>query len=231
MPLLIITGGSGYVGGAIAALFASKGWQVVSLSRTGNAPAGGEGLVCDIMDAAAVSGAVDDIVARFGNISLCLHAAAGALERVPLLETSDASALAAISTTYLGALHLAKAVIPHMTRGGAFIGITSQAMEPGTVSNNMGAYVPAKSALRGFLRALAADPKARDIRVHAVAPGFLPGGLNADLPKLVHEVIAKRGGASSSQDVAALVLRLMEEPNAFPAGTSIRVPSGETSPL
>lgn len=227
-PLVIISGGSGYVGKALADAFAAQNWEVVSLSRTGT-----DGMRCDVTDRSSANAAIEEIVKKFGKIRACIHAAASPLERVSILETSEASVIETLNTAYLGALHLAHAAIPHMEATGAFIGITSGAIEPGETVGAMGSYLPAKYALRGFLRALSVDPAARVIRVYAVSPDFLPGGLNDDLPRIVKEVFSKDSNTTETSvlELGKMIVTLASRPSSVPSGSSIQFPSGDVSPL
>jgi NAD(P)-dependent dehydrogenase (short-subunit alcohol dehydrogenase family) len=228
----IISGGGGYVGSAICRAFRREGWDVVVLSRTGKASDGAVGIVCDLTQRVSVKAAIDEIVGRFGKIHACIHAVASPLERVSMLDVTDASVRETMDTAYLGAVHLAQAVVPQMDASGTFIGITSGAIEPGDTIGNMGSYIPAKYALRGFLRALSADPLARGLRVYAVAPGFLPGGLNDDLPKIVKDVLSKASNVTdaSIDELGTLIAKLATDAS-IPSGSSISFPSQNVTPL
>lgn len=227
-PLAIISGGAGYIGAAIAEALSSSGWRVVSLSRSEHADA----YVCDVTDEKAVRTAIADITAKYGQISACIHAASPALERTPILSISTKSFDSAMDTGARAAFLLAKEVAGHLIKGAAFIGITTQAIEPG-IPQVSGAYTPSKYALRGFLRVLSAETTQAGVRVYAVAPGFLPGGLNSDLPPQVAEFIARKSGTDtdSQKALAALVVKLCTDGETFPPGSSIAFPSLELSPL
>ncbi|MBP7134697.1 SDR family oxidoreductase [Patescibacteria group bacterium] len=226
-PLLVISGGSGYIGSAIVAAFCAHQWNVVILSRTKRDSSQGFVIECDISDVNAVKRAAQQISEKFGKIHACIHAAATPLERVSIVAASTPALMETMTTAYLGAVHLAQVLIPHMSTGGAFIGITSQVIESDSGMNPlMGGYLPAKYALRGFLRALSAAPEARSLRVYALAPGFLPGGLNGDLPPIIQRVIAHQVGApSSTASLGELAYTMAANPDAFLPGTSVQYPS------
>jgi 2-C-methyl-D-erythritol 4-phosphate cytidylyltransferase len=71
-PTAVVTGGSGGIGGAVAAELRGRGWQVVSLSRR-------EG--CDISDEAQVRGAFG----RIEHLDALINCAAQ-LIKAPILE-------------------------------------------------------------------------------------------------------------------------------------------------
>jgi len=226
-PIAVISGGTGYIGSAIVEALTTAGWEAVALSRSAS-----EGsYVCDVTDEKAVRAAIATIAAR-GTIRACIHAAAAPLERLPVHTISAGSFDSAMDTSVRAAFLLAKEAIPLMPKDSAFIGITTQAIEPGAVQPS-GAYLPAKYALRGFLRALSAETKNTGVRVYAVAPGFLPGGLNRDLPQQMQDFFASKSGtnAESAQELGALVQKLCIGGAAFPAGSSVAYPSLAVSPL
>ena len=231
-PLAIITGGSGYVGTAITAALAAKGWSVVSLSRTSRPLEGATTYECDVTREEKVRDAVKKIVETHGTIRACIHAAASPLERKSLLAVSDSSFKASFATSVDGAFFLAKAAAPHIEESGVFIGLTTEALEPGRPLPPMGAYAPVKYALRGLLRVLASELGPKGVRVNAVAPGFLPGGLNSDLPKAALDFLAKKTPRNATVGALALLIAtLCTDPAAFPSGTSVSFPSQTVTPL
>ena len=119
-----------------------------------------------------------------------------------------------------------------MAEGAAFIAITSKLIEPGINPIPTGDYVPSKIALREYLRELAKSA-AGNIRVYAVAPGFIAGGLNEGVPPKFLEMFAKKTGAGMAtvSDVAKLVTTLCTLRDAFPPASSITVPEEEVSAL
>lgn len=226
----VITGGSGFVGSAIVRSLLQKGWKVAALSRRGTGPKGAELYACDVTDAKEVDAAIRKIVSEHGTIDACIHAAAPALSRVPILSTTTASFDETVEAALHGAFYLARSAVPHMPRGSVFIGVTSDVAEHGGALKGMGAYVPAKYAFRGFLRALYSELEQKGIRVNAVAPGFLAGGLNDDLPAAVLDFVKKKEPNASAGSVADIVEKICCDHDAFASGTSIAI-DGEVTPL
>jgi 3-oxoacyl-[acyl-carrier protein] reductase len=222
----VISGGGGYVGSAIAAALRAQDWKVVSLGRSA---AGPDTVVCDITDAGAVRSTIEELVQSFGTVDACVHAAAPKQGGSLLTATPD-EVRAVVDTAVLGGWYLARAVIPHMSPSGAFVGITSALIEPGVTPPSVGAYLPAKYGLRGLLRALALEVGNRT-RVYAVAPGYMPGGLNEGMPELVLELFAKKTGAGKTtrEEVARCVAQLCTGELPIPGGSSIAISGGVSS--
>ena len=231
-PIAVITGGTGYLGQAITGLLNSHGWNVVILSRSHSEVKGATVHVCDITDEEQVRTTMQKIMNGGTLLSACIHAASPHLARKPIVGLTLEECKDQMDVAFLGAFLLAKYATPYLTRDGAFIGITSAAIEPGASPGLMGSYPAAKSALRALLRSLAKE-LAPEVRVYAVAPGFLPGGLNADLPLSVREFISRKAGkdAQTPEAVAELILDLLQKTAAYAPGSSIDMPSRTVSPL
>ncbi len=229
--LAVVSGGTGYLGTAIATELKNAGWRVVSLSKSAS-KSNDEVYTCDIANEKDVREAIASITKIHGPLSACIHAASPPLERIPILSVPTASFDAALNTNARAAFLLAREMAEHMAENAVFIGITTHAIEPGTLQPH-GAYIPAKYALRGFLRALSAETKKSGIRVYAVAPGFLPGGLNKGIPKTIQDFFARKSGTDSEspKEIATLIRRLCVGDTKFPPGSSIAFPSLVASPL
>ncbi|MFA5942633.1 MAG: SDR family oxidoreductase [Candidatus Paceibacterota bacterium] len=227
--IAIVTGGSGYLGSAIVANLTRRGWRVVTLSRTAIPGS----IVCDITDPRAVHAAIDTIIkTEKGTLRACIHAAAAPLERKEIMSISFKSFATTVDTTLTGAFLFATEAVPHMVPGSVFIGITTQAIEPNVSYASLGAYVIAKQALRSLLRLLSIELVPKHIRVYAVAPGFLPGGLNRDMPQAVLDLLASKQDVNASLEHAAkLIADLCSEPEQYPGGFSIAMPSQTATPL
>ena len=230
-PLAVISGGSGYLGTAIRAALERKGWVVVTLGKTKS-----EDLIsflCDITNEAETLSTINHIVSVYGNINACIHAATAPVSsKVGIDSMTVESFDSQINVAAKGAFLFAKAALPNMGKDSAFIGITTALIEPGTSLQPMGAYITAKYALRGFLRSLSEEVRLKNIRVYAVAPGFLPGGLNKGIPEAVLKFLGKKSGAGDAkiEDVVSVIEKICTEPSAYPQGSSITIP-GKINPL
>jgi NAD(P)-dependent dehydrogenase (short-subunit alcohol dehydrogenase family) len=217
--VVVIAGAGGYIGSALVKAFEKAGWKVVGLRRD-----------VDITDTEGVRTYFAKLGYTKGSIDACIHAVAPPLVRKPLLSLTDTEFSAQIDVAARGAFVLFQEAMKRMRPGGTLIGITTSAIEPSRSMDAVGSYVPAKYALRGVLRVLAAQ-LAPHIRVYAIAPGFLPGGLNRDMPEKVRELIeSKLPAITTPEEIAALALELGEG-SAIASGSSIRMPGREVHPL
>jgi NAD(P)-dependent dehydrogenase (short-subunit alcohol dehydrogenase family) len=179
---VLVTGAGGGVGRGLALAFGDAGADVVVTARrpaTGEAVAaeiaarGGSALAvgCDVTDRAAVLGAIDAAVERFGRLDHVVHNATSgrSSEVTDLAEATeylwDEHASVAVKALY----RLATASFPLLVAsGGSLLVLTSPAGIEGSAT--LPFYATVKAAQRGFLKALAREWGPHGVRVNGLAP-------------------------------------------------------------
>lgn len=163
MQQVVISGGEGGLGKAVAAVFGAGGCQV-------SAP--GRGLL-DVTSATSVAEFFEN---RPVDLLVCC---AGMCRDSLLATTSEDDWDAVLAVNFEGARRCARAVLPDMVQRGAghivFVGSRSALHPP----PGQAAYATAKAALLGLTRALAERHGPDNIRVNAVLPGFLETPMTA----------------------------------------------------
>jgi len=216
-PVIVISGGNGFLGSAISELFLKNGFRVVSLDRDGE-------FAVDISDEGAVQAAAERIKKEFGDVFAVIHAASAPIARKSMLFAGSEDLEAQFRVNVIGAFNLAKSFSEILGKDGCFIGISSSAALPGMAHSKNGSYAVAKIALQGFLRVLSSESP---YRVYSVAPVFMSGGLNKDLPKNMSDLIAAKDGPSevtSPEEVAKTVLSLLNDTERKWNGKTVKVP-------
>jgi 3-oxoacyl-[acyl-carrier protein] reductase len=127
-PLAMISGGTGYLGSAIAAELTRHNWQVALFSRE-KIPGNPDIFLCDVTNETSVHRTIERIVEEFGDVHACIHAAAAALTRKPIASLSVDDFKADVETSLFGAFFLYRHAIKHISKGGVIIGITTAGME------------------------------------------------------------------------------------------------------
>jgi 3-oxoacyl-[acyl-carrier protein] reductase len=187
MNELVITGGTGGLGQAIAAAFAGPQWRVTAAGRQD-------------LDVTAVPSIERFFAGRRVDLLVC---AAGITGEAPLAKLEEALWDEVLAVNFNGAAACAAAVVPGMlARGGGHLIFVSSfsALHP---PPGLAAYAAAKSALLGLTRDLAGRHGSRNIRVNTVLPGFLE-------TRMTHKVTAKR----RAEVLAAHVLGTFNTPAA-----------------
>lgn len=162
---VIITGGTGGLGRAIAAAFGTSGWEVVQLGRND-------------LDLSNRDKVEDYFLAKPCNLLIC---AAGAIDDVPLLRMLECAWDTVYALNYEAAKCCAVAAMPQMVdkSSGHIVFISSQAAIHPAIGQ--AAYAASKAALLGLTSTLAESWGKKGIRVNAVLPGFLDTQMTASV--------------------------------------------------
>ena len=228
-PVAIVTGGSGYLGSAIVRRLVEHNWEVIVLSRNPLLVQGVTAIPCDLTNEQSIQNALKKILSSHDSIDALIHAAAAPLERTSIDAVSPESRETTIAIAVTGFSFLAHAIIPYLNANASIVGITTQLLDTSSATDRTGAYIPAKQTLRELLKDLSVELQSENIRVYAVAPGFLPGGLNNDLPKAAQAFFAKESGvADPTNAVAGIIEDICVHPLLFPSGVSVSSPTRNT---
>lgn len=189
---MVITGGTGSIGRAVAEAFQDPDWSV-------EAPGSRE---LDVTDESAIRSFFQH---REVDLLVC---AAGIIRDAPCLKLTEAAWDETWAVNFRGARLCAEAVLPGMIANGeghiVFISSFS-ALHPPV---GQAAYAAAKAALLGLTTDLAVRHGPSNIRVNAVLPGFLETKMTEQVPdtrrKAIHEAhVLKR--FNTCQEGAAFI--------------------------
>lgn len=180
---ILITGASYGIGEATALAFAKAGYNIVLNYR---ANAGGSEKVAekcralgvevlviqaDMSDEGAVTSLKEQVIERFGKLSVLVNNAAFT-EEADFDEIDKAGILHAITQNILTALLAIRAFVPdHMEKGASVLNLVSIYGLPQGGRHTLPLYSASKAALINLTESFARR-YARDIRFNAVAPGF-----------------------------------------------------------
>jgi NAD(P)-dependent dehydrogenase (short-subunit alcohol dehydrogenase family) len=162
---VVIIGGSGGLGAAVAAMARDQGARVVALSRSGKAPEGVESIAVDVSDLDTLSKAFEIA----GTVDHLVHTAGTRTVSKPLSDLDADIVAQTFATKLFGAIHAVRLALPRLSER-ASITLTS-----GQVSRKYGTG----SLVKGVVNA-AVDAAGRHLakelaprRVNVVSPGVV----------------------------------------------------------
>lgn len=238
----IVTGGARDIGRQVSLKLAAAGAKVC-INYFGNKEnadetlqlikeAGGEAIAVqgDMTKAADVKKVVDECVAAFGNtIHILVNVAGGLMGRKPLADLDEEFWDAVIAVNLKSVYLVTRAVVPHITAGGAIVNFSSQAARDGGGGGAL-AYAAAKGAVLTLTRGLAKELGPKGIRVNCVSPGMINTTFHNTFtkPEIRTNVAAgtplRREG--EAREVGDLVLYLASDSSSFINGESVEINGG-----
>jgi NAD(P)-dependent dehydrogenase (short-subunit alcohol dehydrogenase family) len=182
---VIVTGGFGVLGRAIAAAFTAVGDRVARVDFAPRAPDGAAALDVggvDLADPVIAQRVVDQVADALGATSVLVNAAGGFVWR----KLEDASPIAwerMFRMNTLTAVNMTSAALPTLARAAAGRIINVGAAAAITAAAGMGAYAASKSGVHRLTESLAAELSGQSVTVNAVLPSIIDTPANrADMP-------------------------------------------------
>lgn len=240
--IVILTGGSGDLGGATARLLATEGATVVNIDRV--AAGGWDGLtikdvVADITRPAEVERAVADVVAEFGAPHVLINAAGIIGRPAPSHEATVEEFDLIFDVNVKGVWLMTRAVVPHMIAAGRGSIVNFSSIHGITGGKNVPLYHATKGAVRLLTKSDAAAYGEYGIRFNSVHPGSMdtrmsrssarrsPVGEAAYYRQLVGGNPLPRQG--KPDEIAYAVLYLASDEAGFTTGAELVVDGGYTA--
>lgn len=243
----LVTGASRGIGRATAVALAQQGARVALLARaatlldeaaTACEDAGAPKvlrLVADLTDPQAVTGAVGELHAAFGeHLDLLANVAGSSLRHARLEDLSDGDWQAAVDLNLLAAVRLQR--LCHASLAAARGAIVSVGSVVASRAAPLGApYAAAKAGLVALTRATALEWARHGIRANLIEPGYVDTAFNARLVEagLEERLLARvpTGRAIQPEAVARVILFAGDPENADMTGAVLRVDGGMTARL
>jgi 3-oxoacyl-[acyl-carrier protein] reductase len=239
--IALVTGGSRGIGREVALRLARAGaFVVINCTSRGVEKAesvlaeiksaGGDGMVrpFSVSDSAAVDAAVDEIIKAKGAIHILVNNA-GIAKDALFMRMKDEEWDDTLNTNLKGAALCARAVVRPMMKGreGAIINMSSVVGQMGNAGQ--AAYAASKAGLFGLTKTLAKELASRNIRVNAIAPGFIDTEMTTDLPEAAKTAMLASipmGRMGSGKEIAEAVLWLASPASSYVTGQILAVNGG-----
>jgi 3-oxoacyl-[acyl-carrier protein] reductase len=236
--ICLVTGGARGIGRAIVERFADEGARMVlaadrelaGFTEVQERRANVRGYTLDVTDGKAVAAVVGEIRREWGGIDVLVNNA-GITRDALLTRMTDEQWDAVVAVNLTGVFTMTREVAPIMLeRGrGAIVNLASVVGLDGNIGQTN--YAATKAGVAAMTRTWAKElaRKGAQVRVNAVAPGFIRTPMTEKVPEKVIEHMVSRtplGRMGEPPEVASLVLFLASEESAFITGQVIRVDGG-----
>ncbi|MFF1441526.1 SDR family NAD(P)-dependent oxidoreductase [Streptomyces sp. NPDC058295] len=241
--VVVVTGASGAIGGAIAKRMAYEGAHVIMGYHSGQISAErliteitrhgymAHALEVDVRDSSSVTDFMDTAASLAGPLD-CLVNVAGVASFAPTHQLSEEAWDNVIDTNLKGAFLCCRAILPHMFRlgWGDIVNVSSIA---GTIGSFEGiSYAASKAGLNQLTKSLAMELGRADIRVNGVAPGridtpFRRQSSGRYFDFMIEQTPLHRLG--STDEVANAVAFLVSRTSSFITGETITISGGLNS--
>ncbi|MDR0765981.1 MAG: 3-oxoacyl-[acyl-carrier-protein] reductase [Odoribacteraceae bacterium] len=236
----IVTGASRGIGKAVAMEFARQGAAIAftDLKRDDTARDTEDEIAStgvkvkmyasNAANLADTTATVEEIVKEFGRVDILVNNA-GITKDGLLMRMTEEQWDAVINVNLKSVFNFTKIVTAAMLRqrSGSVINMSSVV----GVSGNAGQanYAASKAGIIGFTKSIAKELGSRNIRVNAIAPGFIITEMTGQLPEEVRnewaaKIPLKRGG--TPEDIARVCLFLASDMSAYVTGQTINVCGG-----
>jgi 3-oxoacyl-[acyl-carrier protein] reductase len=235
----IITGGARGIGKAIAETLASAGSDIVLFDvleeelKTTAAELAAKGVRVEVFRVNVtrfeeVEKAVNDVVEKLGRIDVLVNNAGITRDNL-LLAMSDEEWDTVLAVNLKGTFNMIRVAGRQMIRqrSGSIVNIASVS----GVAGNAGQanYSASKAGVIGLTKTAAREFAKRNIRVNAVAPGFIETRMTAVLPDTIKDMVKKNTPLNrfgQPTDVAGAVFFFASDISAFVTGQVLNVDGG-----
>jgi NAD(P)-dependent dehydrogenase (short-subunit alcohol dehydrogenase family) len=237
---VLVTGGQGDIGLAIARAFAEDGAKIILVDRrsddgaaVGTLLAAGAAaalsLSLDVADEDAVRKAVDFAVAEFGALDTIINVA-GMMIYKPIAELTATDWRSLLDVNLVGAALFTGHALRLMEPGGCVVNVAS--VHAQRTSALVAPYAAAKAGMLSMTRSAAIEGKPRGIRVNAVLPGAVDTEMLRASPNIRSgEEVIDPADVGSPDQIAAIVHFLASEAASFITGEGIVADGGRMGRL
>ena len=204
--IVLVTGGSGGIGAAIAGQFATLGCRVVIAARDDDKLAAVaakiaengvqvRAIACDVTRRNDIQSLRHEIQQHWGDVQILVNNA-GIARAASFGEMSDDSWDLTLATNLTGAYNCCKVFLPAMIEAqwGRIVNIASTAAKVGY--SHVSAYSASKHGLLGLTRSLALETARLGVTVNAICPGYVDDERTRENARIMAEKTGK-----SSDDI------------------------------
>ena len=241
--IALVTGGTRGIGLGIARALSEAGATVIISSRKESgavdilSKGGGsvEFRAADMMDPDAPRALIDGIAADHGRLDILVNNA-GIADSRPMEDFDDDSYERLMSTNLASVFRACRAVLPHMKSqgGGVIVNMGSISAIVSNIPQPQAAYNASKAAVHQLTKSLASDHAKDNIRVNAIAPGYVntemtAGGLEDPVMAPIWRQMTPMERAGEVDEIATAALFFCTDASSYCTGSVLFADGGYTT--
>jgi len=238
----LIIGGTGGIGSAVCTQLAEDGFdlaihyfknkakadklkkQIENIGRKTFIVTGNIVSVSDVQDMK------ESLTRTIGDISVVVNCSTIPVTNIKFVDLEWENMQAHYDANIKGSFNLLRAFVPDWEKDqfGKFIALTTLATEKSNAQ--WLPYITSKTALNGFVKALAFELAPKGIRINLVSPGMVDTPLIADIPEKARLLSAAQTPLrtlATAEDVAGAISFLASDKSNYLTGETIRVNGGQ----
>ena len=237
MKVAVITGGASGIGLATGKRLKSMGCEVVLVDWSDNVESialenGLMGIKCDVSNEEDVKHCILEVIKKYNHIDyLVANAGIGGSASKPH-EVSMDEWNKVISVNQTGIFLLNKYVINEMLKSGKGAVVNTSSMYGLVGSTTSFAYSASKGAINQMTRSLALTYARDNIRVNAIAPGYVDTPILSMVPDNIKEAMGNElpiGRLGKDTEIANLICYLLSDDASFITGAIVPIDGGYTA--
>jgi NAD(P)-dependent dehydrogenase (short-subunit alcohol dehydrogenase family) len=232
---VVITGGSGGIGQAVARRAIASGAKVC-LWDNGAPPATTATdtlqLQVDVTDEAAVARAYADTITRFGRVDVLVNSAGITGPTMTVQDYPLDAWLKVMAINLTGTFLCSRVVVAGMVAQGygRIVNLASIAGKEGNAQQS--AYSASKAGVMALTKSMGKELAKVDVRVNCIAPAMIESALLEQMPESKrNENLAKipMGRAGTVDEIAAMALWMASEECSFTTGATFDASGGRAT--
>ncbi|WP_423363692.1 beta-ketoacyl-ACP reductase [Mycoplasma sp. P36-A1] len=228
----VVTGGAKGIGMETAIRLAEEGAKVIAtdMSELSYTHENVEGMILNVTDVEGCKATFDAIIAKYGKIDILVNNA-GITKDTLTAKMTDDQWNAVIDVNLKGVFNMTRLIGPHMVSNkvGSIINISSVVGEFGNIGQAN--YAATKAGVIGLTKTWAKEfaRKGEQVRVNAVAPGYVMTDILKTVPEDLLEKFAKMTmlqRLGQPEEIANAILFLASDEASYVTGHVLSVNGG-----